>query len=103
MSFITAHSFLSLSWDEWGSIALILTTCFGILRRLIKKGVQEVLDPINRSIERLVEATDANTIQQKRANERLERGDKKFIKLEETTKDHERRITRLEDEQHERK
>ncbi|KRM75066.1 hypothetical protein FC35_GL000790 [Limosilactobacillus coleohominis DSM 14060] len=75
----------------------IITVCYWILKSLIKKGIHDILEPFTKAIDKLTRATDENTRQQRKANERLERGDKKFIKLEERTQDHERRITRLED------
>ncbi len=97
MHLITPHSFLSLNWDEWASVISIITVCYWILKSLIKKGIHDILEPFTNAIDKLTRATDENTRQQRKANDRLERGDKKFIKLEERTQDHERRITRLED------
>lgn len=102
MHIITPHSFLSLNWDEWASVILIATACYGILKSLIKKGINDILEPFTQAVNKLTKATDENTRQQRKANERLERGDKKFIKLEERTQDHERRITRLEDQNDEK-
>ena len=103
MHISTPHSFLSLSWDEWASVALISSICFGILKSLIKKGIHDILEPFTQAIDRLTKATDKNTHQQQRTNDRLERGNQKFIRHESQLNDHERRITRLENEENDNK
>lgn len=101
MQLLTPHSFLGLGWDEWLSILTIIGICYGLLRSVVKhafkKGINEILGPIYEAIKKLTKAIDDFSERQAKANERLERGDKKFLEQEENIKDHERRITRLED------
>lgn len=89
MHWITLHSFLSLNWDEWGSIITILTAISFILRWFINKGKAEWVDPIYKQLKEL-------NSRQSKADIRLEKGDKLFIRHDDQLQDHERRITNLE-------
>lgn len=96
-SWITAHSFLSLSWDEWGSIVAILTAVVLILRWITKRFNVELFQPIYRQLKDVNKNLKEFNQRQSAAEERLERGDKKFIRHEDELQDHERRITHLEE------
>lgn len=95
-SWITAHSFLSLNWDEWASIVAIGTAIVLVIRWLIKKVKDELFEPTNSSIKKLTDSFNNFSERQRRSEERLEEGDKKFIHHDEELRDHERRITNLE-------
>ncbi|MFR0534383.1 hypothetical protein [Limosilactobacillus reuteri] len=97
MHILTLHSFLSLSWDEWASIVAILTAIVIIARSLIKKTKDDIFEPINRRLDKFNESVDFLVNWQDKANARLEKGAEKFVKHEEQLKDHERRITSLEE------
>lgn len=101
MNWITPHSFLSLSWDEWASVILVAGTCLALLKRLTSRGVHDVIDPIVRNINRLTNAIEQTNRQQAKLNKRLEDGDRQLYHHEERIQDHERRITRLEDKDNE--
>lgn len=99
MSWITPHSLFSLSWDEWASIVAILTAIVLLLRWLIKKVNVELFDPITKQLTIFNQNMKRLNARQEQAEERLERGDKQFIRHDEELKDHERRITYLEEKQ----
>lgn len=99
MSWITPHSLFSLSWDEWASIVAILTAIVLLLRWLIKKVNVELFDPITKQLIIFNQNMKRLNARQEQAEERLERGDKQFIRHDEELKDHERRITYLEEKQ----
>lgn len=96
-SLITAHSFLSLSWDEWGSIAAILGVVILILRWITNRFNVELFQPIYKQLKTVNQNLKEFNQRQSAAEERLKRGDKKFIQQEDELKDHERRITHLEE------
>lgn len=96
-SIITIHSFLSLSWDEWLSIAGILGALIAIIRWTLKKTKNDLLKPLLEQISRLTRTIQDVTAWQLKADDRLEDGDKKFVKHDEQLKDHERRIGKLEE------
>lgn len=96
MHWLTLHTFLSLSWDEWGSIVVILGAVIAVISWAIKRMDIKLFRPIYDQLSEFNE-------NQKRVNDRLTRGDKKmiahdekFIQHDEQLKDHERRITILE-------
>ena len=97
MGWITPHSLFSLSWDEWGSIAAILIVIVGIIRWVIKKLDIELFGPIGRKLSDVNDNLTEFNRRQAKAEARLENGDKKFIRHDEELKDHERRITSLEE------
>ena len=98
MHILTIHSFLSLTWAEWGSILVIGGAVFGGAHRLIKNLIDKVLGPINDNLNKLNRNFESWNDWHKRANQRFENGDKHFIRHDEQLKDHERRITNLERE-----
>lgn len=53
MHIFTIHSFLSLSWAEWGSILVIGTAVFGGAHKLIGNLIDKVLNPINQNLQNL--------------------------------------------------
>ena len=97
MHILTLHSFLSLGWDEWASIVAILTAIVIIARNLIKKIKYDIFEPINRRLDKFIETVDFLIKWQEEATTRLEKGAEKFVKHEEQLKDHEHRITILEE------
>lgn len=101
-SWITAHSFLSLNWDEWASIVAILVVIVGILRWLLMRADSQLFEPIRKQLREVNDNFKEFNERQSRAENRLENGDKKFIQHEDELKDHERRITYLEEADHER-
>lgn len=94
---ITMHSFLSLNWDEWGSIVAIMTAVVLIIRWALNKAHKQLFDPVNRAIHELKQSVDKSSDRLARSEDRLEKGDKLFIRHDEELKDHERRITNLEE------
>ena len=97
MNWITPHSFLSLNWDEWASIVAILTAIALILRWLIGKADVQLFGPIREQLRDVNAGLKEFNQRQQKAELRLENGDKKFIRHDEELKDHERRITNLEE------
>lgn len=107
MYWITLHSFLSLSWDEWGSIILIVSAIFTGTHRMIKRLADKTLDPINTNLKILNSNFNKWNEWHNRADERLNHGDQHFmrhdLKLqahEHELEDHENRIRELEGEEH---
>lgn len=98
MNWITPHSFLSLDWDEWASIITILTVIIMILRWLLNRADEELFGPIRHQLQDVNCGLNEFNQRQSQAELRLEEGDKKFIRHDEQLKDHERRITSLEEE-----
>lgn len=98
MNWITPHSFLSLDWDEWASIIAILTAIVFILRWLLDRADEELFGPIRHQLQDVNRGLNEFNQRQSQAELRLEEGDKKFIRHDEQLKDHERRITSLEEE-----
>lgn len=98
MNWITPHSFLSLDWDEWASIIAILTAIVFILRWLLNRADEELFGPIRHQLQDVNCGLNEFNQRQSQAELRLEEGDKKFIRHDEKLKDHERRITNLEEE-----
>lgn len=96
---ITAHSFLSLNWDEWASIAAILTAIVLILRWALNRAHRQLFEPVNRAIHELKVSVDKSSSRLARSENRLEKGDKIFVRHDEELKDHERRISNLEEKQ----
>lgn len=97
MGWITPHSLFSLSWDEWGSIFAIFLVIVGIIRWVINRLDIELFDPIRRQLSDVNNNLAKFNIRQEKTEARLENGDKKFIRHDEELKDHERRITSLEE------
>lgn len=94
---ITPHSFLSLNWDEWGSIILILTAVGGMIRYLMKQAKSQLFDEIYAELKKLNINMEKTNQWQRESNARFDRGTQKFIHHDEQLKDHERRITSLEE------
>lgn len=94
---ITPHSLFSLTWDEWGSIVAISTAIVIIIRWVIRKLDIELFEPIREKLGEINDNLTRFNRRQARAEKRLENGDKKFIRHDEQLQDHERRITRLEE------
>lgn len=91
------HSFLSLNWDEWGSIVAVLTAIVLIIRWVLNKAHRQLFDPVNRAINELRKSVDKSSDRLARSENRLEKGDKLFVRHDEELKDHERRISHLEE------
>lgn len=102
MNWITPHSFLSLDWDEWASIITILTVIVMILRWLLDRADEELFGPIRHQLQDVNCGLNEFNQRQSQAELRLEEGDKKFIRHDEQLQDHERRISNLEEYNHER-
>lgn len=98
MSWITPHSLFSLTWDEWASIVASLTAIVLILRWLINRADNQIFGPIRMQLKQVNDNLKEYNRWQLQAENRLKRGDEKFIRHEEELKDHERRITHLEEE-----
>lgn len=96
-NWITPHSFLSLSWDEWCSIVAILTAVILIIRWAINRAYNQLFNPILEAINKLKDATSYTTSRLEKAEARLEKGDKMFIRHDDELQDHERRISHLEE------
>lgn len=99
MYWITPHSLFSLSWDEWASIVAILSAIVLLMRWLVKKVNVELFDPITKQLTIFNQNMKHLNARQEEAEQRLEHGDKQFIRHDEELKDHERRITYLEEKQ----
>lgn len=93
---ITRHTFLSLGWDEWASIAAILTALAVLIRWLTKKAKHDLLDEINRHLKDINRNLEIKNKHDEKVDARLQRGDRLFDDHEVRLNDHERRITRLE-------
>lgn len=94
---ITLHSFLSLSWDEWGSIVAVFGALIVTLRWAMKKTRTDFLKPLLDQIAELTRTIQDISVWQLKTGDRLENGDKKFVRHDEELKDHERRIGKLEE------
>ena len=102
MNWITPHSLFSLEWDEWASIIAILTAIVFILRWLLNRADAELFDPIRHQLQGVNDSLKEFNNRQLRAESRLEEDDRKFIHHDEQLQDHERRISNLEEYNHER-
>ena len=100
VNIITPHSLFSLTWDEWASIFAILTAIVLILKWLIGKANKELFGPIYQQLQIVNDNFDKFDNRQTKSELRLQEGDKKFIHHDGQLKDHERRITHLEEERH---
>lgn len=100
---ITRHTFLSLGWDEWGSIAAFVTAMVIAIRWLTKKVQHDLLDETIQQLRLLNHNMEIKNQHDEKVDERLEKGHDKFIRHESQLNDHERRITRLEDERNDNK
>lgn len=98
MNWITPHSLFSLNWDEWASIIAILGAVVVLLRSLINTAERKLFEPTNQRLDKFNDSVDFLIRWQQKADDRLGRGDRKFIKHDEELKDHEHRITKLEEE-----
>lgn len=96
-SWITTHSLFSLSWDEWASIVAILTAVTLIIRWALNKAHRQLFDPVYQAINNFKTSVDKLNTRLGNSESRLEKGDKLFIRHDEELKDHERRITHLEE------
>ena len=97
MHIFTIHTFLSLTWAEWGSLLVIGGAIFAGLHKLLSNLVDNVLGQININLKSLNSSFEDWNQWHKQANKRFENGDKHFIRHDEQLKDHERRITNLEE------
>lgn len=96
--FMTQHTFLSLGWDEWASIATILTSLALIGRWLIKKAKKDLLEETNHELRRINCNLEIKNRHDEKVDARLEKGDRKLDDHEIRIQDHERRIKRLEED-----
>lgn len=94
----TPHSFLSLGWDEWASIVAILTAVALVGRWLINTAKKELLAETNDQLRLLNRNMEIKNRHDERVDNRLEKGDRKFEENSVRLDDHERRISRLENE-----
>lgn len=94
---ITRHTFLSLGWDEWASIAAILTALAVLIRWLTKKAKDDLLGETNQELRRINRNLEIKNEHDAKVDVRLEKGDRKLDNHEVRLNDHERRIKRLED------
>ena len=94
---ITPHSLFSLSWDEWASIIAILTAVILIIRWTLNKAHKQLFAPIYKAINQFKFSVDKLNIRLEKSEDRLEKEEKLFIRHDEELKDHERRITSLEE------
>lgn len=93
---ITMHSLFSLNWDEWASIVAILTAIVFIIRWTLDRAHKQLFGPIDKTLHEVKRSIDKQGARMDRSENRLEKGDKLFIRHDEELKDHERRITNLE-------
>jgi hypothetical protein len=93
---ITMHSLFSLNWDEWASIVAILTAVVFIIRWALNRAHKQLFGPIDKTLHEVKISIDKQGARMDRSENRLEKGDKLFIRHDEELKDHERRITNLE-------
>lgn len=93
---ITMHSLFSLDWDEWASIVAILTAIVFIIRWTLDRAHKQLFGPIDKTLHEVKMSIDKQGARMDRSENRLEKGDKLFIRHDEELKDHERRITNLE-------
>lgn len=97
MNVITPHSLFSLSWDEWASIIAILTAVTFIIRWALNKAHKQLFSPIYQVINEFKSSVDELNRRLRKSEDRLEKEEKLFIRHDEELKDHERRITSLEE------
>lgn len=93
---ITMHSLFSLNWGEWASIVTILTAIVFIIRWTLDRAHKQLFGPIDKTLHEVKRSIDKQGARMDRSENRLEKGDKLFIRHDEELKDHERRITNLE-------
>lgn len=98
-SWITAHSFFSLSWNEWGSIVVVLTAIVTIIRWALNKANVKLFIPIYNELKKLNDHNKKSDERQDRIDHRAEEHDKELIRHSEKLEEHERRITNLEERQ----
>lgn len=96
-NWITMHSLFSLNWDEWASIVAVLTAIILIIRWALNKAHEQLFDPIYHAINQFKTSIDKLNNRLGNLEDRLEKDDKLFIRHDEELKDHERRITNLEE------
>ncbi|MCM1237500.1 MAG: hypothetical protein NC489_46130 [Ruminococcus flavefaciens] len=101
MPWITPHTLFSLTWAEWGSIITILIAVIAAGRWLIKKAKDDLIGELVEELKGI--RSDFKDFQkwQDNASNRLKNGDEKFIHHDEQLQDHERRISYLEEYNHE--
>lgn len=93
---ITKHTFLSLGWDEWSSIAALAAAMIIAIRWLTKKLQHDLLDETIQQLRILNRNMEIKNQHDAKVDERLGKIHDKFIRHESQITDHERRITRLE-------
>ena len=96
---ITPHTFLSLGWDEWASIVTIITAVALVGRWLINTAKRELLAETNDQLRLFNHNMEVKNRHDEQVDNRLEKGDRKFEEDSVRLDDHERRISRLENEQ----
>lgn len=103
MHWSAVHYIGGYSPEDWVAILTIISmiiAAIGWLSKRSRKAISnlknDVLDPIYKEMSRLNHNMEISNRQHEEDRERLERGDKKFIRHDEQLKDHERRITNLE-------
>lgn len=103
MHWVAVHYIGGYSLEDWVAILTIIGMIIAALSWLGKRSKKaidnlkkDVLDPIYKEMSRLNHNMEISNRQHEEDHERLERGDKKFIRHDEQLKDHERRITNLE-------
>lgn len=106
MHFVVHHYFFGYSLTEWVALLTILTILIGSVKWLsekvkesLKSFEDNIFGPFREQLSELNSNIESLNKQYKAASERLENGDKKFIVHDEQLKDHERRITHLEEHQ----
>ncbi len=96
-NWITIHSLFSLKWDEWGSIVAVLTAIVLIIRWAISRSRKQIFGPIDNTLREVKKSIDKQCNRIDRSESRLEKEERLSIRHEEELKDHERRITNLEE------
>ena len=106
MHFVVHHYFFGYSLTEWVALLTILTILIGSVKwlsekvkKLLKSFEDNIFGPFREQLSELNSNIESLNKQYKAASERLENVDKKFIVHDEQLKDHERRITHLEEHQ----
>lgn len=103
MHYQAIRYFLGYSLEDWVAILTIIGIVIASVRWLnakVKTSVKSIEDnllgPIRDELNKLNRNMQISNRQYEKATQRLEDGDKKFIRHDEQLADHERRITNLE-------
>ena len=81
-----------------GFVIISIRWINGKAKKTAKNIKDDMLDPIRRELKLLNKNIERSNKQYEEATRRLEKGDRKFIHHDEQLRDHERRITYLEEE-----